>query len=288
VVIAMNLFEKQAQLNQLFTQNPVDAAYLSGSLAGRASFGHLNDVDIAILLHQQIEKDRFLDYQLYFLSELTRRLEADTIDVMILNQASLLLQLQVIKYGQILYSRDEKRRIAFETHAVMQYLDFKRMDEMQSHALEQRLRGSHTPLDGDAMGQLARRLREATAVLREMEGIPVEEFKADYHRYGLAERYMLIAIETCLQACGAMVAALGLRRPEAHHDLLSAVAAQHLMPRELAFRLELLVNQREALLREPEAVDVDALHGYLSTHLGDLDDLAAVLEQHASGNKDAS
>src|SRR5579859_6482157 len=150
----MNLFEKQAQLNQLFTQNPVDAAYLSGSLAGRASFGHLNDVDIAILLHEQIEKDRFLDYQLYFLSELTRRLESDTIDVMILNQASLLLQLQVIKYGQILYSRDEKRRVSFETRAVMQYLDFKRMDEVQSYALAQRLHTGATQLDREALGQL--------------------------------------------------------------------------------------------------------------------------------------
>jgi uncharacterized protein YutE (UPF0331/DUF86 family) len=56
------------------------------------------------------------------------------------------------------------------------------------------------------------------------------------------------------------------------------VAAQRLLPRELAYRLELLVNQREALLREPEAVDLDALHGYLRTHLGDLDELAAVLE----------
>jgi uncharacterized protein YutE (UPF0331/DUF86 family)/predicted nucleotidyltransferase len=282
MVMIMNLFEKQAQLNRLFIQNPVDAAYLSGSLPGRAAFGHLSDVDIAILLHEQIQKDRFLDYQLYFLSELARRLESDTIDVMILNQASLLLQLQVIKYGQILYSRDEKRRIAFETRAVMQYLDFKRMDEIQTQALAQRLNAGSAPPDREALAQGARRLREALVVLRELEAVPAEEFKADYHRYGLAERYLLIAIETCLQACGALVASLGLRRPEAHHELLSAVAARRLMPRELAYRLELLVNQREPLLREPEAVDLDALHGYLRTHLGDLDDLAGVLEQLAA------
>jgi uncharacterized protein YutE (UPF0331/DUF86 family)/predicted nucleotidyltransferase len=274
----MNLFEKQAQLNQLFLQSPVDAAYLSGSLPGRAAFGQLSDVDIAILLADQIEKDHFLDYQFYFLSELTRRLESNTIDVMILNQASLLLQLQVIKYGQILYSRDEKRRVAFETRAVMQYLDFKRFDEMQHQALVDRLHTGLAPLDREALAQDARRLRQAAEVLREAEAVPEDEFKSDYHRHGLAERYLLIAIETCLHACGTLAASLGLRRPEAHHELLSAVAAQRLLPRELAYRLELLVNQREALLREPEAVDLDALHGYLRTHLGDLDELAAVLE----------
>jgi uncharacterized protein YutE (UPF0331/DUF86 family)/predicted nucleotidyltransferase len=281
----MILFEKQAQLNQLFAQNPVDAAYLSGSLASRAAFGHLSDVDIAVLLQAEIEKDRFLDYQLYFLSELTRRLEGDAIDVVILNQASLLLQLQVIKYGQILYSRDEKRRVAFETRAVMQYLDFKRMDELQSHALAQRLHTGTAALDREALGQLARRLREATRVLRELQAVPAEEFTADYHRHGLAERYLLVAIEACLQACGAMVASLGLRRPEAYHELLSIVAGQRLLPRELAYRLELLVNQREALLREPEALDLDALHGYLSTHLDDLDQLADALEELEGGAK---
>lgn len=277
----MNLFEKQAQLNHLFTHNPVDAAYLAGSLAGRTTFGQLSDVDIAILLPDQIEKDRFLDYQLYFLAELARRMESDTIDVMILNQASLLLQLQVIKYGQILYSRDEKRRIAFETRAVMQYLDFKRMDEMQTQALAQRLHSGTSPLDKELMARHARRLRTALGALRELKDVSPDEFKADYHRHALAERYLLLAIETCLQACGAMAASLGLRRPEAHHELLSTVAAQRLLPRELAYRLELLVNQREALLREPEAIDLDALHDYLRAHLDDVDALAGVLEDLA-------
>ncbi len=137
----MNLFEKQSRLNQLFTQSPVNAAYLAGSLTNRTSFGHLSDVDIAILLMDQIKSDLFLDYQLYFFSELAKRLESDTIDVVILNQASLLLKLQVIKYGQILFSRDDKQRVMFETKAVMDYLDFKKYDEIQNQALSRRLYG---------------------------------------------------------------------------------------------------------------------------------------------------
>src|SRR6266699_309255 len=107
----MNLFEKQSRLNQLFTQSPVNTAYLAGTLSSRTAFGHLTDVDIAILLMEQIKSDQFLDYQLYFFSELAKRLESDNIAVVILDQASLLLKLQLIKYGQILFSRDEKQRI---------------------------------------------------------------------------------------------------------------------------------------------------------------------------------
>src|SRR5256884_9500524 len=164
----MNLFEKQARLNQLFTQSPVNAAYLAGSLSTRASFGHLTDIDIAVLLMDQIKADQFLDYQLYFLSELAKRLESDTIDIMILNQASLLLKLQVIKYGQILFSRNEKQRISFETKAVMDYLDFKKFDEIQNQALSRRLYGQILPLDKELVQRHLKQLQEAISILHSL------------------------------------------------------------------------------------------------------------------------
>src|SRR6202158_1067576 len=142
----MNLFEKQSRLNQLFAQSPVNAAYLAGSLSNRTSFGHLTDVDIAILLMEQIKSDQFLDYRLYFFSELAKRLDSDSIEVVILNQSSLLLKLQVIRSGQILFSRDEKSRVSFETRAVMDYLDFKKFDEVQNQALSRRLAGHALPI----------------------------------------------------------------------------------------------------------------------------------------------
>src|SRR6266550_5854129 len=164
----MNLFEKQSQLNQLFTKSPVNAAYLAGSLSTRTTFGHLSDVDIAILLMEQIKSDQFLDYQLYFFSELAKRLESDNIDVMILNQASLLLKLQVIKYGQILFSRDEKQRISFETKAVMDYLDFKKFDDMQNEALSRRLYGQILPLDKELIAHHLKHLHAAVAILQDL------------------------------------------------------------------------------------------------------------------------
>src|ERR1700692_2492060 len=164
----MNLFEKHSQLNQLFAQSPVNAAYLAGSLPGRTSFGHLTDVDIAILLMDQIKSDQFLDYQLYFFSELAKRLESESIDVVILNQASLLLKLQVIKFGQILFSRNEKHRVSFETRAVMDYLDFQKLDEIQNQALSRRLYSQMLPLDREMIQHSLHQLRMALQHLQEL------------------------------------------------------------------------------------------------------------------------
>ena len=278
----MNLFEKQARLNQLFTQSPVNAAYLTGSLSTRASFGHLTDIDVAILLMDQIKADQFLDYQLYFLSELAKRLESDAIDIVILNQASLLLKLQVIKYGQILFSRNEKQRISFETKAVMDYLDFKKFDEIQNQALSRRLYGQIVPLDKELITYHLKHLRSALAILRDLAQIQRETFCSDYHHYGLAERYLQQAIEACLSICCTIIATFGLRRAEVHHELLSIIANQQIISRSLAYRLEVLTNLRDSLVHEPDTLNHEMLYEHLQHHLEALEEFADTIEQKQS------
>ena len=275
----MNLFEKQSQLNQLFAQNPVNAAYLAGSLSSRTSFGHLSDVDIAILLMDQIKSDQFLDYQIYFFSELAKRLESETIDVVILNQASLLLKLQVIKYGQILFSRDEKHRVSFETKAVMDYLDFKKFDDIQNQALNRRLVGQVLPIDKDLVQRQLKQLREAIHILHSLGETKREDFITDYHVYGLAERYLQLAIEACLHICGILVASFGLRRPEGYHELLSIVSAQQIIPQPLAYRLEVLTNLRDSLVHDPSSLNRDLLYDHIRQRVDDLKTFADTVEE---------
>ena len=269
----MNLFEKQAQLHQLFAQTPVSAAYLAGSLANRTTFGQLSDVDIAILLMEQVKADQFLDYRLYFFSELAKRLESDTIDVVILNQTSLLFKSQVIKNGQILFSRDERQRVLFEAKAVMDYLDFKKFDDIQHQALSKRIYGqmpTTVALDKEMMQPTLKRLREAVSILRELAKTQREEFVQDYRLYGLAEHYTLIAVESCLYVCSILIASLGLRRPEDYHELLSIIAAHGLISKTLVYRLEVLINLRDTLLQGQEVLDRDVLYDHLHHRLDDV------------------
>lgn len=275
----MNLFERQSQLNQLFAQSPVNAAYLAGSLSTRTSFGHLTDVDIAILLMEQIKSDQFLDYQLYFFSELAKRLDSDSIDVVILNQASLLLKLQVIRYGQILFSRDEKSRITFETRAVMDYLDFKKFDEIQNQALGRRLAGQVLPVDKDLLARDLKLLCESVTILRDLSKSPREDFLNDFHIYGLAERYLLSGVEACLHICGILIAALGLRKPEGYYELLSIVASQQIIPRSLAYRLESLTNLRDSLVHEPGTLDHAQLYEHIQQRTDDLEAFALAVKE---------
>ncbi len=199
--------------------------------------------------------------------------------MVILNQASLLLKLHVIKYGQILFSRDEKQRVAFETKAVMDYLDFKKFDEIQNQALSRRLYGQILPVDKELLERYLAQVREAVTILADLGKTSREEFTTDFHVYGLSERYLQIAIEACLQTCGILVSALGLRRPEAYHELLSSVASEKIIPQHLAYRLEVLTNLRDALIHDPGKLNRDILYDHIQSRLGDFEAFAQAVEE---------
>src|SRR2546428_696119 len=84
---------------------------------------------------------------MYLMGELVKRLEMPQLDVVILNQASLLQRFNIIRTYQLLYQRDQKGRVQFEMRAVMDWLEFRKYEEMQTKALAERIRGERYAVD---------------------------------------------------------------------------------------------------------------------------------------------
>src|SRR4026207_297778 len=113
----MDLFEKQAQLQSLFQTRQGAAAYGQGTPAARKLAGAFLDQSVGLLLHDKVKTNEFFDYQVYFVSELSKTLETEGLDVVILNQASLLQRAQVIRSWSLLFQRDHKRRAQWAARA---------------------------------------------------------------------------------------------------------------------------------------------------------------------------
>jgi uncharacterized protein YutE (UPF0331/DUF86 family) len=283
----MDLFEKQAQLQGLFQTSPVDAAYLAGSTAGRKIAGTYNDLDIALLLLKAVKANEFFDYQVYFVSELSKALETAELDVVILNQASLLQKWQVIRTWSLLYQRDQKRRVEYEARAAMEYLEFKKYDEVQSKALAERTRGDRFAIDGEYVRTRVARLREYTTLLSDLRPIGHAKFKADPKLYGLAQWYLQQAVELLFGTAAYLVMALALPKPEAYHDILDALAGHGVIERPLAYRLEHLANLRNLLAYDREQTDIDDVYGQIQTRVADLGAFADQVQRFI-GNSDLS
>ena len=283
----MDLFEKQAQIHSLFQRSPVDAAYTQGSASGRRLAGSFSDLDIALLLLDGVKTNEFFDYQVYFVSELSKTLETQGLDVVILNQASLLQRAQVIRSWNVLYQRDAKRRVQFETRSVMEYLEFQKYDDMQSKALAERTRSDRFAIDGSYVRARLARLREYTQLLGDLQLIDQVKFKSDPKLYGLAQWYLQQAVELLLGTGAYLVMALSLPKPEQYHDILDAVAGHGIIERPLAYRLEHLANLRNLLAYDREQTDIDDVYSQIQTRLADLRAFSDQVERFVGAGEDA-
>ncbi len=283
----MDLFAKQAQLQELFIASPVNAAYAQGTTAGRQIAGRFHDLDVAVLLLDQVKPSEFFDYQMYLVGELVKRLEMPQLDVVILNQASLLQRFNIIRTYQLLYQRDQKGRVAWEMRAVMDWLEFKKYDEVQTKALAERIRGERYAIDADYVRKRLARLREYTELLRGFQGISRDKFRAEPNVYALAQWYLQQAVELCFGTGVYLISALALEKPEAYHDILDVISKQGIVDKNLAYRLENLANMRNLLAFDRERTDIDEVHRLIQSRLGDLDDFARQVEAYLGPEKTA-
>ena len=124
----------------LYPRKEIVLTYLYGSLA-KGTTNPRSDMDIAILLNENISDDAYpYGYRAEILSDLMKVFQTNRIDLVILNEAPPFLRFQVIRYGVLIFSRSEAKRIDFQVKTFATYNDVKRLLDVQHQYLTQRLR----------------------------------------------------------------------------------------------------------------------------------------------------
>ena len=120
--------------------HPVTLAYLFGSHAmGRADSE--SDVDIAVLAPPELTKEERHQLKIQLALSCTRKtgLPIEKIDVVILQDVPVLLQLNVIRRGKLLFAKDPGARGAFEIGVEQAYDDERPYLERETDLTLQRI-----------------------------------------------------------------------------------------------------------------------------------------------------
>jgi len=96
-------------------------AYLFGSVA-RGHARRDSDIDVGIFLRKNFSRDVFYEFKIA--DEIERKCNLKNVEVVVLNNKPLRFLNQVLRYGRLIFCRDEKARIEFETHVTKAYIDF--------------------------------------------------------------------------------------------------------------------------------------------------------------------
>jgi len=113
------------QLPAILKDRPVLLAYTYGSMAAGCPMPH-SDVDIALVLMPESGLDDYgqLRLELDIAADIEQRCHIANADVRSINRAPLRVQGQIVTRGQLLYVRDERARVAYETITRKRYFDF--------------------------------------------------------------------------------------------------------------------------------------------------------------------
>ena len=106
----------------------IEVAYIFGSVTqGRTS--SLSDIDIAVITDsQQIKEETYrYGYKAEILTDLIKLLKTNDVDLVILNEVNTLLKHRVLYFGKLIYSKNERKRIAFQTDTINKYNDYKQL-----------------------------------------------------------------------------------------------------------------------------------------------------------------
>jgi predicted nucleotidyltransferase len=110
-------------------RNEVSALYLFGSLAKEKVTGE-SDIDLAVLVDESKLKKR--DFarlkKRYYTASPTFSLRP--VDIVVLNTAPPFLKHQVLKTGRVLFDRNRKLRVRFAARAIMEYLEFRPLQDI--------------------------------------------------------------------------------------------------------------------------------------------------------------
>ena len=129
-------------------------------------------------------------------------------------------------------------------------------------------------------------LRERQDLLRQLAGVPREQFVADPVRRSAAERGLQVSIEICLDIGHHLISALGLPRPTEYRDVFRILGERGVVSTDFAARLEKMASFRNRLVHVYAEIAPDMVYDFLQHECADFDEfahvIAAVVKRSAS------
>ncbi len=126
-------YEKEVK-EFLQKQDQIELAYLFGSVA-YGEQGKLSDIDLALFLDESLDKEERFKLNLTLISDLQDILKTDQLDLVIMNDAPVSLNFEVIKANYPLLIRDENFKVDMEVHIMSRYLDRQYYDQRWAEEL---------------------------------------------------------------------------------------------------------------------------------------------------------
>ncbi len=120
-------------------RDEVSALYIFGSF-GKGRQNGESDIDIAVLVDESKPRKRNLDSLKKEYYSASAGFSLRPVDIVVLNAAPAFLKHRILKTGKVLFDRNRKLRVRFTANAIIEYLDYKPIEDICLKAVANRFR----------------------------------------------------------------------------------------------------------------------------------------------------
>ena len=245
------------------------AGYLFGSFA-RDRARPDSDVDVAVLLDAESDRTTAPTYRLELATRVASRL-GRPVDVVILNDAALVLRNQVLTYGRLVVEADRQQRIAYEVLSRQLYWDFRPILDRITAALKRHIQegtfgqGRLRPVIETRLAMLS----EHVSDLRALRATTFEQYADNRILRGYVERTLQVCVQICLDVGSHLTAELGLRPPADSHDVFVLLNEEGIVSNDLLPDIARMVGFRNLIVHDYARIDDGLVYAVLQEHLDD-------------------
>jgi len=284
MVKAEGIAAERERMAEVFKGAGVQFALLFGSVLNGDRSSPARDIDIAVHFDQY----RFEAY-LTLLEQLAKMLKvnADALDLVILNRANPRLKLEARLKGVPLFVAEDRALDDFTADALFEYEDYRRFKrEYIAHLRKRAKEGlsmAERELERERVEGYLSKLDEAVerlAVLRKRFS-SFEEFERDIDTRELCVHYLRIALECVLDVCRHFLAVKGVSLSEIDAtNLIELTGEKGLIDSGFAQRIRGMAGMRNAIVHVYWRLDYEAIYKVISQRLEDFDEFARQVEDY--------
>lgn len=122
-------------------------------------------------------------------------------------------------------------------------------------------------VDSQSFAVRVEKLREYLKILRDIQRASRSQFLTDYHVYGLAERYLQLAIECLLDIGSMLIIQYNFPKPSVKQEIIDILREEGVLPMNFADQLSGIAGFRNILIHDYVKIDRKRVYEYLQKNL---------------------
>ena len=244
----------------------VKLAYIFGSY-GTKYQNTGSDLDLAVLF----DNPPNMSEQMELAARLELELGKYDIDLINLNNVNLAFKYEVVRSGELIYSRDEIETAEFKEEVLKFGPD---AEEIKYKFQQEYITGIKEKTSGINHKRIAEKLKFIRAnlkKLKELAELEKKNFLSDYKNYDAAKYNLQAAVEAMLDIAAHIISREGYTGPNTSADSFRILAAEGIIKEDLLLKFVKMTKFRNRIVHLYDQIDEEYIYQIINNNLEDIE-----------------